>query len=694
MLPMMGRPAPEAPITVTREVFDSAMLPNSQYDDVLPLMPNVVRGPDGLISVAGARASQGALLVNGFNETDPITGNPGVMLPLEAIDSVQVYSGGYPAVFGRATGGVTSVVTRSGTDHLHLSANSFFPRMLFANGSIHGVEFWEPNVGASGPLVKERVYLEEGVSYRFDRNRFGTLVGPQNSKFTALLSWSQIDLQVSPSQRVIASVSFDPQKTDRANITAFTPAASAPRLDQGGWSASVSDRLTLGTSSLEMRGSAIHTGLSVVPGGSATYELGHDLLRGNYFDHQDLHGRRLEAAATYSWMGSRGHLLQAGTSVGRTALDGLDQSAPVDLLRGDGTLSRRITFLAGQPIAASTYEIGVFAQDTWRATPWLTIDAGLRSDRTTAAAGATIAPRVGWTIKPADSGSSVSGSAGWFADKLVPGALAFPAQQPRAIQRFDASGAPLDSPIVYRNVLAGALRTPRAERWDVDFDHQFADGWLTRLRYHERRGQDELVIDPVVVPEASGVLALGSTGASSARSVETTVGYRAPRARHEIYMSYVRSATRGDLNSFDAIQGPFREPFVQRNEAGPLPTDVPNRMLAWGLIHLPARFTVAPFGEVRSGFPYSPIGDDWTYVGPRDSARLPWFASLDLYVNAIVGLPGHLPDARVGLKLYSLASAHSARDVQRDVARPDFAATYNPVPRDFTMVFELLWGHR
>jgi hypothetical protein len=694
MLPMMGRPAPEAPITVTREVFDSAMLPNSQYDDVLPLMPNVVRGPDGLISVAGARASQGALLINGFNETDPITGEAGVMLPLEAIDSVQVYSAGYPASFGRATGGVTSVVTRSGGDHLHVSASSFFPRMLFTNGSIHGVEFWEPNVGVSGPLVKERVYFEEGVSYRFDRNRFSTLVGPQNSKFTALLSWTQIDLQVSPSQHVVASISFDPQKTERAHITAFTPAASAPRLDQGGWSASLSDRMTRGRSSLDVRGSVIHSGLSVVPGGIATYELTHDLLRGNYFDHRDLGGRRLEVRATYTWTGSGDHLLQAGTSVGRAALDGLEESAPVNLLRGDGTLGRRITFLAGQPIAASTYEIGVFGQDTWRASPWLTIDAGLRYERTTAAADATVAPRVGWTIKLADSGSSFTGSAGWFADKLVPGALTFAAQQPRAIQISDAAGAPLGSAIVYRNVLSGALRTPRAARWDVDFDHQFADGWLTRLKYQERRGQDELVINPGFVSDSIGVLALGSTGTSSARSVETTVGYRAPHARHEIYVSYVHSATRGDLNSFDAIQGPFREPFVQRNETGPLPMDVPNRMLAWGLFHLPARFTVAPFGEIRDGFPYSPIGDDWTYVGPRDSARLPWFASLDLYVNTIVGLPGHLPHARVGLKLYNLASAHSARDVQRDVARPDFATTYNPVPRDFTMVFELLWGHR
>ncbi len=82
------------------------------------------------------------------------------------------------------------------------------------------------------------------------------------------------------------------------------------------------------------------------------------------------------------------------------------------------------------------------------------------------------------------------------------------------------------------------------------------------------------------------------------------------------------------------------------------------------------------------------------YVGQRDGQRLPWFGSLDLYVNKIVGLPHHLPDARVGLKLYNLASMHSARDVQRDIDRADFGTTYNPIPRDFTAVFELLWGNR
>ena len=53
-----------------------------------------------------------------------------------------------------------------------------------------------------------------------------------------------------------------------------------------------------------------------------------------------------------------------------------------------------------------------------------------------------------------------------------------------------------------------------------------------------------------------------------------------------------------------------------------------------------------------------------------------------------------LPDARIGLKLYNVAAVHTERDVQRDLARADFGQTYNPIPRDFTLVFELLWGKK
>jgi hypothetical protein len=290
---------------------------------------------------------------------------------------------------------------------------------------------------------------------------------------------------------------------------------------------------------------------------------------------------------------------------------------------------------------------------------------------------------------------------GLFADKIALESLAFQAMPARVMQAFTGAGLAAGPPIVYRDA-AQPLDVPRAERWDVELDRYLSDAWRLRVKYQERHSHRELIIDPTQPVAGSGVsnaaLELSSTGASMARSIEATLGYRAPdtRAAHvEGYISYVRSTAQGDLNQLGPLTEPFKEPFVQANQYGPLPTDVPNRMLAWGLIHLPAAFTVAPFVEVRDGFPYSAIDDTWAYVGQQNGYRLPWFASLDLYVNKIVGLPGHLPDARIGLKVYNIAAIHSERDVQRDIDRADFGTTYNPNPRDFTFVFELLWGqHR
>jgi hypothetical protein len=88
------------------------------------------------------------------------------------------------------------------------------------------------------------------------------------------------------------------------------------------------------------------------------------------------------------------------------------------------------------------------------------------------------------------------------------------------------------------------------------------------------------------------------------------------------------------------------------------------------------------------------LRSNWRYAAPANSARLPWFGALDLYVNKVFTISSRLPDARLGVKLYNVASIHTDRDVQRDLARPDFGRTYNPIPRDFTVVFELLWGRK
>jgi hypothetical protein len=683
---------PDAPVTVTREVIDNAMLPNSQYDDVLALMPNVVRGPDGSISIAGARAPQGALFVDGFNKTDPLSGTASAMLPIDAVDSVDVYSGAYPARFDHATGGVTSVHTRSGSDQMHMTADSFFPRLLFAHGSVHGVEYWDPNMGVSGPIIRGRVFFEQALSYRFDRNRFTTLLAPETNKYTALMSWSQVDVRASDSQHLMASVAVDPQSTDHASITAFAPAASVPRVDQRDWSAALGYDWTMHDSSLELRSSFVKSRLSVGPDGSRRYTVGHDLVSGSYFDTQGFTANRITSSAVYTVSVRNDHLIRIGASAGRTSFSGTDTSAEVDLVRSDGTLSRSITFLGGSPLRSTIDEAGAFVQDTWNARPWVTIESGIRADQSTAAAGVVISPRVGWTLRPARN-STISGSIGLYGDKILPTALAFPSQQSRLVASYDASGTALGPAVLFQDAI-GDLRTPRARWWDVEIDRTFGRSWLTRIKYQQRRGTDELIVNPVATGPATGLLLVSSGGSSDSRSLEVTAGYRPPQARHEAYVSYVRAATRGDLNTFDAIDGTFKEPFVQSNQVGPLPSDVPDRLLAWGVWHLPSRITVAPFVDLRSGFPYSAIDDTWAYVGARNGNRLPWFGSLDLYVNKIVSLSSRLPDVRVGLKLYNLASTHSARDVQRDIARPDFGTAYNPIPRDFTFVFEVMWNRK
>ena len=429
--PVLGTPSPAAPVTATREVVDSGMLPNSQYDDVLPLLPNVVRGPDGLIAVAGASAPQGGLLVNGINLSDPITGEAVLLLPLEAVDSVDVFSGGYAAEAGRATGGVTSVHTLAGGDKRRWSANSFFPRIKFFGDGPHGVDSWEPNVGLSGPLLGGRLSVEQAVSYRYDRNRFETLWGEQESTYSAFMSWTQADWRVSDRNHVVATMSFDPQRDTAAGITAFTAAASAPELRRGGWSAAIADRLTAGDrSTFDVRVSVVRGRLGLTPSGSEPYEVGHNATSGSYFDSRDLDGTRSEISASWGWTAPSGHQVRAGVSAATESIDGSEAGGTVDFLDSAGQLVRRVSFTPSTvPVSANAGQVGAFAQDRWTVRPWLTLDAGVRYDWSSSAR-AALSPRVAWTIKLPDGASTFGGSAGIYADKSRSWHMRSPASSP------------------------------------------------------------------------------------------------------------------------------------------------------------------------------------------------------------------------------------------------------------------------
>jgi outer membrane receptor protein involved in Fe transport len=71
------------------------------------------------ISIYGTTSAENLFLIDGVNTTNVIKGFQGKAINTEFIQEVEVKTGGYQAEYGRATGGVINVVTKSGGNEFH-----------------------------------------------------------------------------------------------------------------------------------------------------------------------------------------------------------------------------------------------------------------------------------------------------------------------------------------------------------------------------------------------------------------------------------------------------------------------------------------------------------------------------------------------------------------------------------------------
>ena len=124
------------PSVITNQAMRDAPLIDQKFQDALPLLPGVVRGPDGNLNIKGTRPSQSGILVSSLNVTDPVTGAPAIELPLEAVDTVQVHSNPYSSEFGKFTGAVTTIETRSGSNDWRYLITGTLPRPRWRDGKV------------------------------------------------------------------------------------------------------------------------------------------------------------------------------------------------------------------------------------------------------------------------------------------------------------------------------------------------------------------------------------------------------------------------------------------------------------------------------------------------------------------------------------------------------------------------------
>ena len=220
--------APAATETITQKTIDDAPNVNERFESLLPLVPGVVRGPDGRINMKGARNTQSGALVNSANVTDPATGQSAINLPIDVVSSVQVISNPYDPEYGKLAGAVSTVETKtSNYEQPHFSIQNIMPRPRFRDGSLMGVESATPRMTFTGPLVKDKIAITESLEYRFVRTPVTSLPPlERDQKLEGFNSYTQLDFNISNKQTATVSAAVYPQKLEYMGLNTFTPQPS------------------------------------------------------------------------------------------------------------------------------------------------------------------------------------------------------------------------------------------------------------------------------------------------------------------------------------------------------------------------------------------------------------------------------------------------------------------------------------
>jgi hypothetical protein len=185
-LPLVESTSSELGGTLTTEAIENIPVNGRDYTKLIYLNPGVSGSPDqisdspgsfGTFSMNGSRGRANNFLLDGTDmndgfRNDPaineagVFGDPATILPLDAVAELRVLSN-YEAEYGRNSGAVINIVTKSGTNKLHGSlleynrtssiggARNFF-NTVGSQDPFHNNQF---GGSLGGPIIKDRTFF-------------------------------------------------------------------------------------------------------------------------------------------------------------------------------------------------------------------------------------------------------------------------------------------------------------------------------------------------------------------------------------------------------------------------------------------------------------------------------------------------------------------------------------------------------
>jgi Carboxypeptidase regulatory-like domain len=687
--------APNAFVTTTELIT----LPTAQekVKEVLPVTPGVVQTLDSKLVFKGSDENQSLLIVNSARNTDPVTGSFGITVPTDAVESFAVYKTPYDASLGSFSGGLTTIETKPPEDDWDFHLRRLGLSVEGKNGHMVGLSAATPAISFDIPLIRHKLLLSEAFQYDMKKTTVEGLPWPNDiSKRQGFNSFTTVEAILAPNHVVTLTVNAFPLRTDHIDISALVPQPASNNLNQSGATIGLSDRYQF-DSGAALSTMAQYTRFDSNAQGQGTADM---LITpqgwgGNYFNLWSRRGKEFQFLTNYlfskkHWMGS--HELRVGADIDWRSFFGTTASHPIQILTADNSLAQSIAFGSAPSQTPSDSIFAEFAQDHWLVSSHFNVDLGLRLSTETSGWPAALAPRVGLAYSPGkDEKTIIRAGAGLFYGVLPLLAANWAANPARTITDFPAPGVP-NAPITYTNVYTGSVNplgssalpagpdtTPRNFTWNAGVVRELHRNLQLEVSYINSHTSRLFVVEPFTA-EAAGaesVMGLTNTGSSLYRELETTVHYTFKES-DQVNASYVWSRTRGDLNNLSSIYVPFAAPVIRPNVYGILPSDIPNRLIAWGIFALPWNITFSPLVDVHSGFPYSAVNVTQQYVGTPNGQRFPQFFSLDLKayrqfrIPFVKGKNGKGHHVRLGVYTLNVTDHGNFNAVYNNVTSPDF----------------------